>query len=82
MSIIDRIEVNSKVAFGKPVISGTRIAVEFVLQLLASGWTVSDILSEYPNLKNQDILACLNYAHQLVSQWSVLAFPQYETISQ
>ncbi len=62
MSIIDRIEVNPKVAFGKPVISGTRIAVEFVLQLLASGWTVSDVLTEYPNLKEQDILACLNYA--------------------
>jgi uncharacterized protein (DUF433 family) len=46
----DRIDVNPKVLAGKPVIKGTRIAVEFVLDLLATGWTVQQILREYEHL--------------------------------
>jgi len=66
-----RIEINSKVAFGKPVVSGTRIAVEFVLELLESGWTAKKILKEYPTLTKKDLLACVGYARRLVEEWKV-----------
>ncbi|MDO8609411.1 MAG: DUF433 domain-containing protein, partial [bacterium] len=42
------IEINSLIAFGKPVVAGTRISVDFVLELLSSGWKIPQILKEYP----------------------------------
>ena len=45
---------------------GTRISVDLVLELLASGWHDSTILKEYPGLKRQDILACIRYAQEIV----------------
>src|SRR5437868_13378840 len=57
-----RIVVDPNVLVGKPVIKGTRLAVEFIIDLLAQGWTESDILSNYPGLTREDILACLAYA--------------------
>lgn len=65
-----RIEIDQKVAFGKPVVAGTRIAVEFILQLLATGWTVVEVLEEYSNLKEEDVFACIDYARQLVEERS------------
>jgi uncharacterized protein (DUF433 family) len=56
------IEVNSKVRFGKPVIKGTRITVYDVLQWLASGMTNKDIIADFPQLSETQILACLAYA--------------------
>jgi uncharacterized protein (DUF433 family) len=61
----DRIIVDPQVLMGKPIIKGTRIAVEFILDLLASGWTVKDILKNYPQLKKEDIIAALKYAAKL-----------------
>jgi uncharacterized protein (DUF433 family) len=61
----DRIIVDPQVLMGKPIIKGTRIAVEFILDLLASGWTVKDILKNYPQLKKKDIIAALKYAAKL-----------------
>src|ERR671930_731035 len=58
----NRIVVDPNVLVGKPVIKGTRLAVEFIIDLLAQGWTESDILSNYPGLTREDILACLAYA--------------------
>jgi uncharacterized protein (DUF433 family) len=46
---------------GKPVIRGTRLAVEFIIDLLAQGWTEPEILRNYPGLTSQDIQACLEY---------------------
>lgn len=63
--------MNPKVAFGKPVIAGTRIAVEFILELLSAGWSVSNIVKEYPQLKKDDILACVDYAKELVQETTV-----------
>jgi uncharacterized protein (DUF433 family) len=57
-----RIHRDPGILGGKPVIKGTRIAVAFVLELLAHGWTHEQILDDYPNLKNADLLACLAYA--------------------
>ena len=62
----ERIEVNPRVLVGKPIIKGTRIAVEFVVDLLARGWTTDQILSEYDHLTPQDIQACLAYASEVL----------------
>jgi uncharacterized protein (DUF433 family) len=56
------IEVNPEVRFNKPVIKGTRITVYDVLQWLASGMTYQEILEDFPQLTQQQILACLAYA--------------------
>ena len=55
----DRIAVNPDVLVGKPVIKGTRIAVEFVIDLMAQGWTTEQILDEYDHLTREDVRACL-----------------------
>lgn len=60
----DRIELRDGVLAGKPVVKGTRLAVEFVVGLLADGWTESQILEEYPALTRADVLACLRYASE------------------
>lgn len=58
----ERIELNPDVLAGKPVVKGTRLAVEFVVDLLAQGWTEEDILKNYLTLTADDIRACLQYA--------------------
>jgi uncharacterized protein (DUF433 family) len=58
-----RIVLDQAVLAGKPVIRGTRISVEFIIGLMADGWTEADILSNYPNVVHDDIIACLAYAH-------------------
>ena len=58
----DYIEVNPAVRFGKPVIIGTRITVYDVLQWLASGMSHQDIVADFPQLSEEQILACLAYA--------------------
>jgi uncharacterized protein (DUF433 family) len=60
------IEVNPGVLVGKPVVKGTRIAVEFIVGLLAEGWTTEQILQQYPALSEPDIRACLAYATTLL----------------
>ena len=60
--MIDRIMTNPKILGGKPIIKGTRISVEFILDLLASDVTKEEILQDYPHLKKDDIQACLKYA--------------------
>ena len=58
----DRIALDPAVLSGKPIVKGTRIAVEFVLSLLAEGWSEAQILDNYPGLAREDIAACLGYA--------------------
>jgi uncharacterized protein (DUF433 family) len=58
----DRIEVNPNVLVGKPIIKGTRISVELILDRMADGWTMEDILSAYPHVKREDVLAALSFA--------------------
>ncbi len=60
--LLERIALNPKVMVGKPVIKGTRLTVEYVLNLLAHGATVSEILDEYEGLTHEDIQACLLFA--------------------
>jgi len=58
----DRIEINPAVLTGKPIVKGTRLAVEFIIDLLANGWSEGQILENYPGLTPEDIRACLAYA--------------------
>jgi len=58
----DRIVLDPEVLVGKPIIKGTRLAVEFIIELLAQGWSREDIMKNYPGLTNDDIQACLAYA--------------------
>jgi uncharacterized protein (DUF433 family) len=60
----DRITVDPAVLVGKPVVKGTRLAVEFIVGLLADGWGEGDVLRNYPGLVREDILACLAYARE------------------
>jgi uncharacterized protein (DUF433 family) len=58
----ERVTVDPEILAGKPVIRGTRIAVELVLELLAAGQSEADILDNYPGLTREDVCACLAYA--------------------
>jgi uncharacterized protein (DUF433 family) len=58
----ERISVDPAVLVGKPVIKGTRLSVEFVVGLLAQGWSEAEVLRNYPGVTHDDVLACLAYA--------------------
>lgn len=67
----ERITLDPNVLAGKPVIRGTRIAVEFVIGLMADGWSEADIRSNYPGITREDIIACLAYARDSLSSEKV-----------
>jgi uncharacterized protein (DUF433 family) len=71
----ERITVDPEVLAGKPIIKGTRISVEFVLELLARGATVTDILEEYDHITAEDIQACLAYAGELLKSERIYVNP-------
>lgn len=71
----DRILIDPKILVGKPVIRGTRLAVEFILDLLATGQPEADILPNYPGLTHDDILACLAYASHLADKYTAYPLP-------
>jgi uncharacterized protein (DUF433 family) len=62
----DNIEANPNILYGKPVIKGTRISVEILLEKMANGQTFQDIIQNYPDLKEDDLYACLAYATSLI----------------
>jgi uncharacterized protein (DUF433 family) len=64
LKLNELIESNPKIMFGKPVIKGTRITVELILEKLAAGETVEGILASYPRLTREQISAALNFAAQ------------------
>jgi uncharacterized protein (DUF433 family) len=67
----DRIEINPDVLVGKPVIKGTRISVEFILELLSQGWSYEEILKNYPQLTQEDILAAIEYSLEVIKEEKV-----------
>jgi len=67
----DRIVIDPEILVGKPIIKGTRIAVEFILELLANDWTDTQILENYPQLTHEDILAALQYTTELLKEEKV-----------
>jgi uncharacterized protein (DUF433 family) len=66
-----RITLDPNVLTGKPVIRGTRLSVEFVIGLMADGWSEADIVENYPGIVHDDIIACLAYARDVVSSEKV-----------
>lgn len=71
----DRITIDPDVLVGKPIIKGTRISVEFVIDVLGRGWTTADVLREYDHLKLEDIQACLAYASEVLKSEKVYLLP-------
>ena len=62
----DHIAVDPQILVGKPVVKGTRISVELVIDLLAAGWTEQQVLDSYPTLEADDLRACLAYASEIL----------------
>ncbi len=69
--LIKRITINSEICHGKPTIRGLRYPVENILELLASGMTIDELLLDYQDLEREDFLACLEYASKLVHLKSI-----------
>ena len=70
-SYFDRITTDPEICHGKPVIRGLRYPVENMLELLASGMTIEQLLLDYPDLEREDFLACLEYAFRLMKLKSI-----------
>jgi uncharacterized protein (DUF433 family) len=75
MPLSEHIVFDTEVLAGKPVIRGTRLAVAFVLGLLAAGHSEHDVLVNYPGLTREDILACLSYASYLAHEYKACPIP-------
>ena len=75
---MSRITFNPNVLGGKPIIKGTRISVEFILELLSSGMTQDQIAKEYWHLKKEDVLAALEFAANAIKREEIIS-PSYLT---
>ena len=71
----ERIALDPKILTGKPIIKGTRISVEFIVDLLGRGWTTEQVLREYDHLTQEDIQACLAYASDILKSERVFLLP-------
>jgi len=71
MSKHPRITLDPDVLASKPVVRGMRLSVEFVIGLMADGWSEADILANYPGMTHDDIIACLAYARDALSSEKV-----------
>ena len=81
MPLSERIVLDPNILAGKPVIRGTRLAVEFILELLAAGQSESELLANYPGLSREDILACLSYASYLAHEYKAYPVPASASFS-
>ncbi len=70
-SLLQRITIDPDICHGKPTIRGLRYPVENILELLASGMTIEELLLDYPDLEKDDFLACLEYAAKLTQIKSI-----------
>ena len=70
--LIERITLNPDVMVGKPVIKGTRLSVEYIINLLAHGESIANILDEYQDLRTEDIHACLLFATKSLEDTSFM----------
>ncbi|HDL20820.1 MAG TPA: DUF433 domain-containing protein [Nitrospirae bacterium] len=66
--MFERISIDPKVCHGQACIKGTRIPVHQILHMLANGDTIEDLLEEYPSLKREDILSCIDYGASLAEE--------------
>lgn len=70
-----RIVVDPAVLVGKPVIKGTRISVELVVDLMGRGYTTQQVIQQYPQVTAEDVQACLAYASEVLRSEKVYALP-------
>jgi len=70
----ERIEIDLRRMAGKPVIKGTRVTIESILKRVAEGKSIKEILEEYPQLKEEDVKAALEYAAKVVGMEEVVPF--------
>ena len=73
--LLRRITIDPAICHGKPVIRGLRYPVESILEYLAAGDTIDDLLAEFSDLESEDIRACLAYAAQAIKTKSVYVYP-------
>jgi uncharacterized protein (DUF433 family) len=73
--LLERITLDPKVMTGKPVIKGTRLTVEYILNLPAHGATVPEVLAEYEGLTAEDIRACFLFATRSLGQTDFMPLP-------
>ena len=66
--MFERISIDPKICHGQACIKGTRIPVHQILHMLANGDTIEELLEDYPSLKHEDILACIDYAASLTEE--------------
>lgn len=70
-SLLQRITIDPDICHGKPTVRGLRYPVENLVELLASGMTIEELLLDYPDLEREDFLACLEYAAKLIQVKSI-----------
>lgn len=66
--LLQRISVDPNICFGKPCIQGTRIWVSLILDFLANGMNIEEIIKEYPELTEEDIRACIAYGAEMARE--------------
>ena len=76
MNYTEYIESNYKVMLGKPVIKGTRITVELILKKLSEGAGIKELIEIYPHLTEHQIMACLGYAHDMISNEELISISE------
>jgi uncharacterized protein (DUF433 family) len=65
----ERIVINPEICSGRPIIKGTRITAQTILEFLGAGDSIEDVLDEYPHLTREDVLACIQYSARLMGQF-------------
>ena len=75
MDLTPRISIDPAILAGKPIIRGTRIPVDLILEQLELGWSVDEVVAGYPRLEREDVLACIQYARMLVESEQVYPVP-------
>lgn len=70
-TLLERITIDPEICHGKPTIRGLRYPVDNMLELLASGMTIDELLEDYPDLEREDFLACIQYAAKLTQVKSI-----------
>ncbi len=72
--LLSRITIDSEICHGKPVIRGLRYPVENLLELMASGMTIEELLDDYPDLEREDFFACMEYAAKVIQIKGIYRF--------
>ena len=70
--MLERITYDPNILGGKPIIKGTRISVQFILELLGAEMSIDEILTEYPHLQREDILAALDYEAKTIANEEII----------